>query len=91
MIRIVTASVGFMLALPGLMYVASDATRRLASSRRYVTYDPEFFLFGISLTPATAQALALGVVPLMFALSVFLVLRGLRRLEVKIDPGSKSA
>jgi hypothetical protein len=53
-------------------------SRRMASGPRYATYDPELYLFGISITPATAQILAFGVAPAMIALSAFLVFRGVR-------------
>ena len=68
----------FIIASPGLMYATSDMSRRMASGRRYATYDPELYLFGISITPTTAQILAFAVAPLMIALSVFLVFRGTR-------------
>ncbi|MFG0255367.1 MAG: hypothetical protein ACF787_09790 [Rhodopirellula sp. JB053] len=72
------ALIGFIIAGPGLVYATSDMSRRMASGRRYATYDPELYLFGISITPATAQILAFGVAPLMIALSAFFVFRGAR-------------
>ena len=81
------ALVGFVVASPGMIFLTSDMNRRMASGRRYATYDQELYLFGISITPGTAQFLAFGVAPFLMALSAFLVFRGKRnqRLNVATD------
>ncbi|WP_345689767.1 hypothetical protein [Novipirellula caenicola] len=79
------ALIGFIISGPGLVYLTSDMNRRVASGRRYAPYDPELYLFGISITPATAQILAFGVAPLMIAFSAFLVVRGARNRRLNTD------
>lgn len=80
-----TALIAIIIAGPGLVYATSDMNRRMASGRRYATYDPELYLFGISITPSTAQILAFGVAPLLIALSVFLVYRGACTRRINTD------
>ena len=80
-----TALIGLIIAGPGLVYSISDMNRRMESGRRYATYDPELYLFGISITPTTAQILAFGVAPLMVAFSAFLVFRGARNRRINTD------
>ncbi|EMI54147.1 putative membrane protein [Rhodopirellula sallentina SM41] len=81
-----SALVGFIIAGPGIAYLTSDMNRRMAAGRRYATYDPELYLFGISIAPATAQLLAFCVAPLLMALSAFLVYRGVKhRRHIVVD------
>lgn len=73
-----SALIGVPIAGPGLDYLISGMNRRTVSGRRYATYDPELYLLGNAISPATAQLLALGVAPLLLGLSAFLVYRGIR-------------
>ncbi|TWU48974.1 hypothetical protein Poly51_48780 [Rubripirellula tenax] len=85
------AFIGFVVAGPGLVYVTSDMNRRMASGRRYATYDPELYLFGVSITPTTAQVLTFGVAPLLIAFSVFLFFRGARNRRLNVDSVTDTA
>lgn len=78
--------VGLAIAGPGLVYLISDMNRRMASGRRYATYDPELYLFGVPISPATGQLLALGVAPLLLGLSAFLVYRDIRNRNRRREP-----
>ena len=69
---------GFVIGAPGFAYTTSDMNRRMASAHRYATYDPELSLFGISITPTSAQLLTFVATPTMLALAEFLVYRGIR-------------
>ncbi|MCS7467850.1 hypothetical protein NZK35_14450 [Stieleria sp. ICT_E10.1] len=81
----VAALVGFVVAGLGLVYVTSEMNRRMVSGRRYATYDPELYLFHLSITPRTAQFLAFGVAPCMMALSVYMVFRGVKNRRLNTD------
>lgn len=74
----IVALIAFIVSGPGIVYVTSGLSSRMAGGRRYATYDAELYLLGISITPTTAQVLAFGVAPLMIALSIYRVFRGVR-------------
>ncbi|SMP80432.1 hypothetical protein SAMN06265222_1534, partial [Neorhodopirellula lusitana] len=82
------ALIAFLISGPGILYATSDFSRRMAAGRRYATYDPELYLFGVSITPTTAQVLAFGVAPLLIALAVFLVFRGVRNRRLTPEPNA---
>lgn len=79
---------GFIVASPGLVYITSDMGSPVVSGRRYATYDPELYLFGILLTPTTAQVLTFGVAPFLIALSAFLVVRVVKHGRIHKGSGS---
>jgi hypothetical protein len=68
--------VGLAIAFPTIAMWASNRLLPAMSTRRYATYDPEFYVFGISLTPEVAQRFTLGLAFLLIAFSGVLVLRG---------------
>lgn len=61
-------------------------SRRMASGRRYATYDPELYLLGVPISPNIAQILAFGIAPLLIALSAFLAFRAVRNRRFGIKP-----
>jgi hypothetical protein len=73
-----SALIAFVVASPGLAYLISSVSRPAVPGRRYATYDPELYLFGISITPATAQVFTFGIAPALIVLSAYLVVRGLQ-------------
>jgi hypothetical protein len=80
-----TGLIGIVIAGPGVVYVTSGMNRPMAPDSRYATYDPELYLCGIAITPATAHILAFGLAPLLIALSAFFVFRGARNCHLIVD------
>ncbi|EGF28447.1 hypothetical protein [Rhodopirellula baltica] len=62
---------------PGVVFGVAGAFRPNSGGRQYATYDPEVFLFGIAIIPATAQWLAFAVAPALVVISIGLVWRGI--------------
>lgn len=77
-LAVTSAIAGLSVAVPGIFYVSSGMNRQPGLASRYATYDPELYLFGVSITPATAQVLAFVAAPALVGYSAFLVYRGVR-------------
>ncbi|MEO9590746.1 hypothetical protein [Rhodopirellula bahusiensis] len=62
---------------PGVILAMSDAFRPASAGRQFATYDLELFLFGIPIAPSTARWLAFAVTPILIAIAIGLVWRGI--------------
>ncbi|PHQ37277.1 hypothetical protein [Rhodopirellula bahusiensis] len=62
---------------PGVILAMSDGLRPAPAGRQFATYDLELFLFGIPIAPSTARWLAFAVTPILIAIAVGLVWRGI--------------